>query len=129
MDAPARDGGLQSASHKYFFGLPGNPISTMVTFELFVRPLIDALSGATQRKLVFLHAKLKFAIKTRTGLKRFLPALISGEFEQSEVELVKWQGSGDIASAARANGFVVVPPDRECIEAGEWVPVLLKSST
>ena len=129
MDAPVREGGLPSASHKYFFGLPGNPISTMVTFELFVRPLIDALSGATPRRLAFLHAKLKSTIKTKTGLKRFLPALVSGELEKSEVELVKWQGSGDIASAARANCFVVVPPDRERIDAGEWVPVLLKSSS
>ncbi len=111
---------------KYFFGLPGNPISTMVTFELFARPLIDALAGATARKLAFVHAKLKEPIKTKTGLKRFLPAIISGEFEQSGVELVGWQGSGDIASAARANCFVVVSPDRELIEAGEWVPVLLR---
>jgi len=111
---------------KYFFGLPGNPISTMVTFELFARPLIDALAGATARKLAFVHAKLKKPIKTKTGLKRFLPAIISGEFEQSGVELVGWQGSGDIASAARANCFVVVSPDRELIEAGEWVPVLLR---
>ena len=113
---------------KYFFGLPGNPISTMVTFGLFGRPLISALAGATAEKLVFVHAKLKTAIKTKIGLRRFLPAAISGEFEQSEVELIGWQGSGDIASAARANCFVVVPPVRERIEAGEWVPVLLKSS-
>ncbi len=98
----------------------------MVTFELFARPLIDALAGATARKLAFVHAKLKKPIKTKTGLKRFLPAIISGEFEQSGVELVGWQGSGDIASAARANCFVVVSPDRELIEAGEWVPVLLR---
>jgi len=111
---------------KYFFGLPGNPISTMVTFELFARPLIDALAGATARKLAFVHAKLKEPIKTKTGLNRFLPGIISGEFDQSGVELVGWQGSGDIASAARANCFVVVSPDRERIEAGEWVPVLLR---
>jgi len=128
-DTLVRGGDLPSARHKYFFGLPGNPVSTMVTFDLFARPMIDALAGATPRKLAFLHARLKSAIKTKTGLKRFLPALISGRFEQSEVELVKWQGSGDIASAARANCFVVVPPDRGGIAAGEWVPVLLKSSS
>jgi molybdopterin molybdotransferase len=114
------------ARQQYFFGLPGNPISTMVTFELFARPLIEALAGAIPRKLAFVHMKLKTAIKTKTGLKRFLPAMISGEFERSEVELVGWQGSGDIAAVARANCFVVVPPDREVIEAGEWVPVLLR---
>jgi molybdopterin molybdotransferase len=111
---------------KYFFGLPGNPISTMVTFELFARSLVEALAGAAPRKLAFVHTKLKTAIKTKTGLKRFLPAVISGEFEQSQVELVGWQGSGDIAAAARANCFVVVPPDRQRIEPGEWVPVLLR---
>jgi len=59
-------------------------------------------------------------------LKRFLPALLSGEFERSEVELVRWQGSGDIASVARSNCFIVIPPDRERLESGEWVPVLLR---
>ncbi|HEY8669483.1 MAG TPA: molybdopterin molybdenumtransferase MoeA, partial [Terriglobales bacterium] len=98
----------------------------MVTFELFARPMIEALAGMTARKLAFVHAKLKSEIRTKTGLKRFLPALLSGEFEQSEVELVRWQGSGDIAAAARANCYIVVPPDRERIAAGEWVPVLLR---
>ncbi len=111
---------------KYFFGLPGNPVSTMVTFELFARPLLEALAGMTPRHLVFLHARLKSEIKTKTGLKRFLPALLSGEFERSEVELARWQGSGDIAATARANCYIVIPPDRERIAAGEWVPVLLR---
>ena len=112
--------------HKYFFGLPGNPISTMVTFELFAKPMLEALAGIFSRNLVFTHAKLKSEIRTKTGLKRFLPAVLSGEFENSEVELVRWQGSGDIASLARANCYAVIPPDRERIEAGEWVPVLLR---
>jgi molybdopterin molybdotransferase len=110
----------------YFFGLPGNPVSTMVTFELFARPLIEALSGMSPQKLVFVYARLKSEIKTKTGLKRFLPAVLSGEFEQAEVELVRWGGSGDIAATARSNCYVVVPPDRERIPAGEFVPVLLR---
>lgn len=116
--APARE------EHKYFFGLPGNPVSTMVTFELFARPVLEALAGMPARKLVFLHAKLKSEIKTKPGLKRFLPAVLSGEFEQADVELIRWQGSGDIAATARANCYIVIPPDRETIAAGEWVPVL-----
>jgi molybdopterin molybdotransferase len=111
---------------RYLFGLPGNPVSTMVTFELFVRPLLEALAGLSGRKLVFLHATLKAEIKTKPGLKRFLPAVLSGEFEQAEVELMPWHGSGDIAATARANCYIVVPPDRELIEAGEWVPVLMR---
>jgi molybdopterin molybdotransferase len=120
--APAREG----LEHKYFFGLPGNPISTMVTFELFAKPMLEALAGISARKLVFTHAKLKSEIRTKTGLKRFLPARLSGEFEHAEVELVRWQGSGDIAAVVRANAYAVIPPDRERIEAGEWVPVLLR---
>jgi molybdopterin molybdotransferase len=111
---------------KYFFGLPGNPISTMVTFELFVRPVLAALAGMTARPLAFTHARLKSPVQTKTGLKRFLPALLSGEFELAEVELVRWQGSGDIASLTRSNCYLVIPPDRERIAAGEWVPVLLR---
>jgi molybdopterin molybdotransferase len=124
--APAREADSSPSPHKYFFGLPGNPVSTMVTFELFARPMVEALAGMQPRKLVFLHAKLKSEIKTKTGLKRFLPAILSGEFEQAEVELAGWQGSGDIAATARANCYVVIPPDRERISAGEWVPVMLR---
>jgi molybdopterin molybdotransferase len=127
VSADADSHGERSATpaHKYFFGLPGNPISTMVTFELFVKPVLRALAGQSAEPLRFLHARLKSEIKTRTGLKRFLPAMLSGQFEASEVELLKWQGSGDIAANARANCYVVIPPDRERIPAGEWVPILL----
>ena len=109
---------------KYFLGLPGNPVSTMVTFELFARPMIEALSGALPQKLVFLSARLKSEIKTKTGLKRFLPAMLSGEFENAEVDLLPWQGSGDIAATARANCYIVIPPDRDKIAAGEWVAAM-----
>ena len=110
----------------YFFGLPGNPVSTMVTFELFARPMLEALAGMSPRKLTFVHARLKSEIKVKPGLKRFLPAILSGEFENSEVELVQWQGSGDIAATASANCYIVVPPDREQISAGEFVPIMLR---
>jgi molybdopterin molybdotransferase len=110
---------------KYFFGLPGNPVSTMVTFKLFAQPMIAALAGAKPEPLIFLKVRLKSQIRTKTGVKRFLPAVLSGEFENAEVELAAWQGSGDIAALARANCFVVIPPDREQIAAGEWVSLLL----
>ncbi len=96
----------------------------MVTFELFARPMLEALSGLTAQPLVFLHARLKSEIKTKTGLKRFLPGRLTGEFERSEVELARWHGSGDVASTARANCYIVIPSDRERIAAGEWVAVM-----
>ena len=98
----------------------------MVTFELFVRPMIQALSGGQLQSLIFLKARLKSEVRTKTGLKRFLPAVLSGEFEKAEVELARWQGSGDIAALALANCYLVIPPDREQIAAGEWVPVLMR---
>src|SRR5206468_9261793 len=115
-----------SVSQKYFLGLPGNPISTMVCFELFARPLVEALAGIHPRKLSFVYAKLKTDIKTKPGLKRFLPANLSGEFENSQVELVHWQGSGDLGAVARSNCYIVIAPDRERIPSGEFVPVLLR---
>lgn len=118
--------GAPAPHGKYFFGLPGNPVSTMVTFELFARPMIEALAGMTPQPLIFLRARLKSEIRTKTGLKRFLPAVLSGEFENGEVELARWQGSGDIAALARANCYVVIPPDRERIEPGEWVSLLMR---
>jgi molybdopterin molybdotransferase len=108
-----------------FFGLPGNPVSTMVTFELFVRPMLAALSGSVPSRLIFLHARLKNEVRIKTGLTRFLPALLSGEFEHSEVELVAWHGSGDVAATARANCYAVIPPDREHIPAGEWIALMM----
>ena len=113
---------------RFFYGLPGNPVSTMVTFELFVTPMLHALAGRSASKLKFLHARLGKEVHTKTGLTRFLPALISGEFERSTVELVSWQGSGDMASTARANCYLVIPPDRGRIAAGEWVAVMVPQS-
>lgn len=112
-------------ARKYFFGLPGNPVSTMVTFELFAKPMLEALSGRSPVPLRFPSARLKNEIRTKTGLKRFLPAVLTGEFEQTEVELARWQGSGDIAALAKANCYIVIPPDRDHIKAGEFVSLLM----
>jgi molybdopterin molybdotransferase len=114
----------RESTGNYFFGLPGNPVSTMVTFELFARPMLEALAGLSPQKLRFVYAKLKSEIRVKPGLKRFLPAILSGEFEASLVELVPWQGSGDIAATARANCYIVIAPDRDRIPAGEFVAIL-----
>jgi molybdopterin molybdotransferase len=123
---PGRPVVFGRVQERYFFGLPGNPISTMVTFELFARPLLEALAGMAARELSFVHARLKSEIKTKTGLRRFLPGLLSGGFEQAEVELAGWHGSGDVAAMARSNCYIVIPPDRERIAAGEWVAILMR---
>jgi molybdopterin molybdotransferase len=103
-----------------FFGLPGNPLSTMVCFELFARPAIACLSGSPAPPLLFPRARLTKPVRTKPGLTRFLPATMSEE----GVELSGWQGSGDVAALVRSNCFVVVPPDRPEMNVGEWVGVL-----
>lgn len=119
-----RGGSSASPAYKYFFGLPGNPVSTMVTFELFARPLLEGLAGMSPRPLTFLHARLKSEIRVKPGLKRFLPGILSGQFEDTKAELVPWQGSGDVAARSRSNCLIVIPSDREHISAGEWVAVM-----
>ena len=109
-----------------FFGLPGNPVSVMVTFELFARQMVEALSGAEPERLKSAKAKLRKEFKTKTGLTRFLPARLEGALADPEVEVVPWQGSGDMLAAARANCYLVVPPDREKLAKGEMVTVVLR---
>jgi molybdopterin molybdotransferase len=111
---------------KPVFGLPGNPVSTMVTFELFVVPAIDLLCGAEARALPLVEARLAEALNEKSGLTHFLPARVEWRERAPEVKALKWQGSGDIATLAKANCFLVVPAEREKIEAGESVSVLLR---
>jgi molybdopterin molybdotransferase len=109
-----------------FFGLPGNPVSVMVTFELFARQMVEALSGAEPSRLKSASARLRSDLKTKTGLTRFLPAMLAGGLYGPEVEVVPWQGSGDMLAAARANCYLVVPPDREKLAKGEMVTVVMR---
>jgi len=111
---------------KPVFGLPGNPISTMVTFELFVAPAIDLLNGAEARALPLVEARLGEALHEKPGLTHFLPARVEWRGEGPEVKALKWQGSGDIAALAKANCLLVVPADRDKIVAGERVSLLLR---
>lgn len=110
----------------YFFGLPGNPISTQVTFRLFVDPLLRAMGGQRGTAPVFVQATLAREVSVKPGLTRFLPGLLSGSLGVTSVELTGWQGSGDLASNARANCYVVVPEDAERLEAGAVVQVLMQ---
>jgi molybdopterin molybdotransferase len=108
----------------FVFGLPGNPVSTMVTFQLFVTPAIDILGGAQPRPLPFLEASLAEPMHEKGGLTHFLPAHFDSRKGPPQVRPLRWQGSGDIATLTQANCFVVVPADRQDMAAGERVSVL-----
>jgi molybdopterin molybdotransferase len=126
MIRPGKPAMFGMCQGKPVFGLPGNPVSTMVTFELFVAPAIDLLSGAEARALPLVEARLAEALKEKPGLAHFLPARVEWTGTTPHVRALKWQGSGDIAALAKANCFLVVPADREKIEAGESVSVLMR---
>ena len=93
----------------YFFGLPGNPVSTLVTFALFAAPMLAALCGRTDRGPEFAEAKLIQAVEARPGLTRFLPARLEASAEGATIQPIRWQGSGDQTAAAKTNCFLVAP--------------------
>jgi molybdopterin molybdotransferase len=113
-----------NAAGKPFFGLPGNPISTMVTFEVFASLALARLAGAANASLPFTEAVLAEDFRHHPSLTRFLPARLEGEYGEARVSPVKWQGSGDLASIAQANCFLVAAADRESWDAGERIAVL-----
>jgi len=106
------------------FGLPGNPVSTMITFQLFVIPALDLLSGSEPRAVVLLDATLAEAVEDRPGLTCFLPARLDWSRSIPEVRALAWKGSGDIGTLSRANCFLVLPDDAYALSQGERVSVL-----
>jgi molybdopterin molybdotransferase len=107
-----------------FFGLPGNPISTMVTFALFGAPMLRALAGESDDRPRFTMAHLEEEVRVKAGLTRFLPATVESSFRGARVKRIAWQGSGDLTAGARANGFLVVPETSDHLAAGAIVTVL-----
>jgi molybdopterin molybdotransferase len=121
---PGRPAVFGVCRNKPVLGLPGNPVSTMVTFELFGVPLIDVLSGASARPLPLVKARSRNAVSLKAALTHFLPAKLSWDEGEAVVEELQWQGSGDVAALAQADCFLVVPETKLQFAAGEWVDVL-----
>jgi molybdopterin molybdotransferase len=109
---------------KPVFGLPGNPVSTMVTFELFAAPAIEILSGSQPGPLPLVKAKLAHPLNEKGGVAHFLPARITWAEREPVVEVMLWEGSGDIGAVVRGNCYVVVHESKLLLAANEWVDVL-----
>jgi len=106
-------------------GLPGNPISSAVTFLLFAAPILAALAGRRDRGPRFALARLGGEVKSKPGLTRFFHAHCTFAGDLPEVSWLGWHGSGDLAAMARANCFLVLPEDAAQIPAGATVRILL----
>jgi molybdopterin molybdotransferase len=109
---------------KFFFGLPGNPVSTFVTFALFGRPALAVLGGGEFELPVFLRARLGKPITQRHGLTAFLPARVVRASGDPVVNPVGWQGSGDLVALAAANCFIVIHPEQANLAEGDGVEVM-----
>ena len=118
--------GKSAGAWTYFFGLPGNPVSTQVCFHLFVAPLLKALAGRSDRAPRFVEARLAADVKGGARVTRFLPAEFASAWDAVTVRVVGWQGSGDVAANARGNCYAVLPAGVEAFHAGETVRVLLR---
>jgi molybdopterin molybdotransferase len=112
------------ARERFFFGLPGNPASTMVTFEVFGRAAVELLGGQQNSDLRLPRLKLTGEFRHKPGLTRFLPARINED--ATEVTPVRWQGSSDVAALARANAFMVCDSETESWQAGDSIGVLFQ---
>jgi molybdopterin molybdotransferase len=110
------------AQEKLIFGLPGNPVSTMICFELFARAAVELLGGQAESNLPLLESVLTEDFRHEPGLTRFLPARLSAG--GGEVTPVAWHGSGDIAAVCRGNCFLVADADQPEYRAGERIRVL-----
>lgn len=126
LPARADDQTGMARPERYFFGLPGNPISTQVCFHLFVAPMLRALTGRTDLRPHFAEARLAAAVQGGARVTRFLPAELTSDWTRAEVRLIDWHGSGDVTANARGNCYAVLPAGVESFAEGETIRVLLR---
>jgi molybdopterin molybdotransferase len=122
---PGRPVVFGQARGRYFFGLPGNPVSALVTFGLLARPMLAALGGEKSWQPRFASARLQHKMPAAGELTRVLPAQISYSTAGATVRQIVWQGSGDLAALSASNGFIVLREGTAERAGGEIVTVWL----
>jgi molybdopterin molybdotransferase len=119
--------GFGTHAGRPWLGLPGNPVSTMVTFELFARPVIRRLLGHALpfRRAVSVHVDEDITLGP--PLRHFLRVIVKGDGPGGALtaRLTGGQGSGILTSMARANALLIVPEDRPAVARGTTLPALL----
>jgi molybdopterin molybdotransferase len=106
------------------FGLPGNPVSALVCFELFVRPALRRLAGHAEPGPFVARAALAEDFAYRTDRPTYHPAALDGNGSQWRVRPVPWFGSPDLRGLTRANAFVLFPAGDHRHQAGQVFDVL-----
>jgi molybdopterin molybdotransferase len=108
----------------YVFGLPGNPVSTIVSFHMFVRPLILFLLKADDTKPRILEAELDAPAKCDPQRASLVPASVRFEDGRYRIATAPWKGSSDLVGLARANALIVIPRREGTLETGETAQFL-----
>jgi molybdopterin molybdotransferase len=107
-----------------FFGLPGNPVSVMVTFLQVVRPALAVMSGAPHAPPLRFRARAACRLHKKPGRMEFQRGILTcGEGADPSVDSTGRQGSGILRSVNQANCFIVLDLDSGSVEKGEWVTV------
>jgi molybdopterin molybdotransferase len=107
------------------FGLPGNPISALITFECFVRPVLGRLCGLKHPELPRMKGELLANMKQSLGRTAFMPAWAFWKDNGWKVEPLLWKSSADIVGFAGANATFIFPKNRDFLGKGEIVELML----
>ncbi len=107
------------------FALPGNPVATFVTFELFVLPAIRKMMGSEKCESPLIKAAIEIDYKAKKKRREFRPACVRQNSSGLTVAPVEWHGSADLLSTTNANCLIVVPENLEKFEKGQMVDVML----
>jgi molybdopterin molybdotransferase len=110
--------------HVPVFSLPGNPVASMITFELFVRPALLKMTGHTQLFRPRLEAMLQDEVHKRRGVRTLLRGILHQEAGHTTVTTTGPQGSGILRSMSLANCLIDLPEDAEHLCRGDTVEVL-----
>lgn len=106
-----------------FFGLPGNPVSVMATFEIFVKPALRLLGGESEVTPLRFTAKTAAKLRKRAGRAEYQRGILQTVGSETVVQSTGEQGSGKLSSMGHANCFIILPTDCDGVAAGEWVEV------
>jgi molybdopterin molybdotransferase len=115
-------GGERSIPH---LGLPGNPVSSMITFELFARPALLKMMGRRQLARPLLEAVIEDKVVNTDGRRIFARVVVERRGEHYVAHLTGPQGSGILTSMSLANGLAIIPEDAPGVAAGDKVRVML----
>jgi molybdopterin biosynthesis enzyme len=122
---PGKPTALAIVKNKPLLLLPGNPVAAMLAFEVFARPLILKMLGIKQEHRPSVKAKLTRKVASSLGMRCFLRVKLVKKKDEIYAEPIRIRGAGVLTTMTRADGYVIIPEDRDYLKKGEIVTVYL----